>query len=245
MIIMTQILLFLALAIGLWRNQAFYFVLILLIVYIIMIGAPASAVRAGLMAGLLLLAQKVGRLRSADRAIVFAATIMLVINPLLLKSDVGFQLSFMATLSIIYLKPILDQATNEWPNPFRFKDILTMTLAAQLGVLPLLVFHFGRLSLISPLANLLIVPLLPVIMIMGMILSFTGLIWLALARAIAWILWLLLTYLVKVVEYLSSLPLAAVEFKNVSWLILIGYYLVLILFVWRYRNTLKKRPIAC
>jgi competence protein ComEC len=232
MIIMTQILLFLGLAIGLWRGQAFYFVLILLIIYILMIGAPASAVRAGLMAGLLLLAQKIGRLRTADRAVVLAATTMLTINPSLLKADVGFQLSFMATLSIIYLKPIFDEKTVKWPNPWRFKDILTMTLAAQLGTLPVLIFHFGRLSLISPLANLLIVPFLPVIMISGMILSFTGLVWLGLAKIIAWPVWWLLSYLVKVVDYLSSVPLAALEFRKVSLIILIGYYLVLGSFVW-------------
>jgi len=227
MIIMTQILLFLALGIGLWRSQAFYFVLILLILYILMIGAPSSAVRAGIMAGLLLFAQKMGRLRSADRAVVFAATIMLMFNPLLIKSDVGFQLSFMATLSIIYLKPILDQKTEKLPNPLRIKDIITMTLAAQLGTLPLLIFHFGRLSLISPLANLLIVPLLPGIMIMGMVLVFVGLIWLPLAKIIAWPIWFLLTYLVKVVDYSSSIPLATIEFKSFSIIFLIGYYLVL------------------
>ena len=231
MIIMSQILLFLGLAVGLWRQQAFYFVLILLFIYILMIGAPASAIRAGIMAGLLLLAQKSGRLRSADRAVVFAATIMLLINPFLLKSDVGFQLSFIATLSIIYLKPILDDKTNKLPNPYQIKDILTMTLAAQLGTLPILIFHFGRLSLISPLANLLIVPLLPVIMISGIVLSFTGLIWLSLAKIIAWPVWFLLTYVVKVVDYLSAVPLAAYEFKSASWIFLIGYYVIL---VWIY-----------
>jgi len=233
MIIMSQILLFLALGLGLWRGQAFYFVLFFLILYIIMIGAPASAVRAGIMAGLLLLAQKIGRLRSADRAVVFAATAMLAVNPLLLKADVGFQLSFMACLSIIYLKPILDDKTISWPNPWRLKDILTMTLAAQLGTLPILIFHFGRLSLISPLANLLIVPLLPVIMISGIVLSFAGLIWLALAKIIALPVWFLLSYLVKVVDYLSYFPLAAIEFRNASLIILIGYYVILIFFIWR------------
>jgi len=231
MIIMTQILLFLALGIGLWRGQAFYFVVILLILYITMIGAPASAVRAGLMAGLLLLAQKIGRLRNADRAVVFAATGILVVNPLLLKSDVGFQLSFMACLSIIYLKPILDAKTAKWPNPFRLKDILTMTLAAQLGALPILIFHFGNLSLISPLANLLIVPFLPVIMISGIFLVFTGLVWLGLAKILAWPVWFLLSYVVKVVDYLSSFPLAAYEFKNASWGILGMYYVGLVVFI--------------
>ncbi len=233
MIIMSQILLWLALGLGLWRGQAFYFVLFFLVLYIIMIGAPASAVRAGLMAGLLLLAQKIGRLRSADRAVVLAATTMLAINPSLLKADVGFQLSFMAVLSIIYLKPILDDKTISWPNPWRLKDILTMTLAAQLGTLPILIFHFGRLSLVSPLANLLIVPLLPVIMISGMILSFAGLIWLTLAKIIAWPVWLLLTYLVKVIDYLVAFPLSVVEFRSASLVILSGYYLILVFFIWR------------
>jgi competence protein ComEC len=212
MIIMTQILLFLALGIGLWRGQAFYFVIIILILYIIMIGAPASAVRAGIMAGLLLLVQKLGRLRGASQAVIFAAVIMLLINPALLRSDVGFQLSFVATLSIIYLKPILDNKTANWPNPRRLKDILTMTLAAQIGTLPLLIFHFGRLSLVSPIANLLIVPFLPLLMILGMILCFGGLIYLPLAKIIVWPTWLLLTYVIKIVGYLSSIPLAAINF---------------------------------
>ncbi|MFH1966474.1 MAG: ComEC/Rec2 family competence protein [Patescibacteria group bacterium] len=233
MIIMTQILLFLGLGIGLWRSQVFYFVLILLVLYIIMIGAPASAVRAGIMAGLLLIAQKIGRLRSADRTVIFAATIMLLFNPLLLKSDVGFQLSFAATLSIIYLKPIFDKKTSKWPNPWRLKDILTMTLAAQLGTLPILIFHFGRLSLISPIANILIVPILSFIMIGGMILIFFGLIWLPLGKIIVWPIWFLLTYLVKVVNYLSSVPLATIDFNNISWFFLIGYYLILIWIIWQ------------
>ena len=230
MIIMTQILLFLALGIGLWRKHAFYFVIILLTLYILMIGAPASAVRAGIMAGLLLLAQKLGRLRGSSRAIIFAAVIMLLINPLLIKSDVGFQLSFMACLSIIYLKPILDEKIIKWPNLFHIKDILTMTLAAQLGVLPLLVFHFGQLSLISPVANILIVPFLPIIMISGIFLCFAGLIWLSLANIIAYPVWLILTYILKIVDYLSF-PLAVYEFKSFSLFFLILFYLFLVWYV--------------
>ena len=231
MIIWTQILMYLCLAAGLWRKQAFYFVLILLFLYILMIGFPASAVRAGIMAGLLLLAQQAGRLRSADRAVVFAAAIMLMLNPLLLKSDVGFQLSFAAVLSIIYLKPLIDKLCKSLPNPFKLKDILTLTLAAQIGVLPLLILHFGRLSLISPIANLLIVPFLPALMISGLVLTFTGLIWLGLAKIIAWLVWLLLTFIVKIIEYLSQIPLASYSIQSFSWVYLIGYYLVLVIVI--------------
>ncbi len=239
MIIMTQILLFLGLALGLWRHQVFYFVLIILIFYIIMIGAPPSAIRAGIMASLLLLAQRFGRLRTAGRSIVFAATIMLIFNPLLLKLDVGFQLSFLATLGIVYLKPIIDKRIENWPNSFKLKDILTMTLAAQCSTLPVLIFHFGRLSLISPLANILIVPLLPVIMIGGIVLSLSGCIWIGFAQIIAWLIYLVLNYLILVVEYLSKIPLAVIEFKSISLIILIGYYLFLIFFIYRQREMVK------
>jgi len=233
MVIIAEILLFLGLGFGLWRGQAFYFVLIFLFLYIIIVGAPASAIRAGIMSGLLLLAQKIGRLNSAHRAVIFAGVIMLAINPLLLKFDAGFQLSFMAVLGIIFLKPILDKRTETWPNPLGLKDVLTMTFAAQLGVLPLLIFNFGQLSLISPLANLLIVPFLPIIMLSGLVLSLVGLVWLSLAKIIAWPIWLLLTYIIKITDWLSLVPLAAYKFNKVSWLILVGYYLVLAIIVRR------------
>jgi len=236
MIIMTQILLSFGLALGLWRQQIFYFVLIILIIYIIMIGAPASAVRAGIMAGLLLLAQKAGRLRSASRAVIFAATAMLVFNPLLLKSDVGFQLSFLAVLGIIYFNPILDDKMARWPNPFYLKDVLIMTFSAQIATLPISIFHFSRLSLISPLTNLLIVPLSSLIMISGMVLTFSGLIWLPLAKIIAGPIWFLLTYIIKTVDLSSLLPLAAVEIGSISWVILVGYYLALMFFVWSWQR---------
>jgi len=231
MIIMSEILLFLLLGIGLWRRQAFYFVLILLFIYIIMIGAPASAIRAGLMAGLLMLAQQIGRLRDASRGLVFAAVAMLAINPLLLKIDVGFQLSFIASLSIIYLKPIFDRKLEKLPEFLNLKDILTLTLAAQIGVLPILIFHFGQVSLISPIANLLIVPFLPFLMLSGLIISISGFISSLLSRLIAFPIYLLLNYIIKSVEILSGIPLAFFEIRYFHWVFLVAYYSILILII--------------
>ena len=134
-------------------------------------------------------------------------------------------------MSIFYLKPILDNKIVKWPNPFRIKDILTMTLSAQIGVLPLLIFHFGQLSIISPIANILIVPLLPVIMISGIFLCFAGLLWLSLAKIIAWLNWLLLSYIVLIVDCLSYVPLAFYEFKSFSLVFLVLYYSALIWYV--------------
>ncbi len=235
LVIFSQILVFLGLALGLWRGQVFYFVLILLVGYVLMIGAPPSAIRAALFSAMLLLAQKTGRLRSAERAVIVAAALMLLFNPLLLRFDVGFQLSFIAVLAIIYLKGPLDEKLKRLPNPFRLKDVLTITLAAQLGVLPILVFHFGRISFVSPLANLLIVPFLPLMVIGGIATIFLGLIYLPLSKIIAFPLWFLLVYFTELISLFSRLPGASYDLSSCPSLFLflplsLIYYLFL--FAW-------------
>ena len=167
--IISNLILGFLLWLGLWRNQAFYLSIILIIFYILMIGAPASAIRAGIMAILFLTAQHFGRLSSASRAIVFVATLMLWQNPLILRWDIGFQLSFLATMGIIYLQEILSEKLKKIPDFLQLRSNLSATLAAQIFVFPILIYNFGQISIISPLTNIFILPLIPVITILGFI----------------------------------------------------------------------------
>ncbi|MEK9209456.1 MAG: ComEC/Rec2 family competence protein, partial [Patescibacteria group bacterium] len=174
---------FFGLTLRLGWNRAFYLVLFITIFYIVMIGAPASAVRAGIMAGIMLLGQKIGRPYFALRALFVAGAAMLLFNPLLLFFDVGFQLSFLAVLGIIYLFPIFDSfdsylykfahsrlggakfiKNSRWQGP---RQLVAMTLSAQVFTLPILVYNFGSVSLVSPIVNVLVVPLLPAILVFG------------------------------------------------------------------------------
>ena len=223
--ILSGILMYLGMMLGLWRGQAFYFAIILLTLFIIMVGLPPSAVRAGIMGGLFLLAQKVGRPRAAGRAIVFAATGMLAVNPLLLRLDVGFQLSFLAVMGIIYLMPHFQK----WIKC----QVLAMTLAAQVFVLPILIYNFGYFSVVAPLTNILIVPLLPFIMVAGFIFSLAGTIFQPLGWILSWPAWLLLTYLTQIVDWFSQLPFAALTIENLHWSFLIIAYLILGSIAWR------------
>ncbi len=238
--IITLALMYLLIWLGLWRRHAFWFVLVFISLYIIMIGMPASAVRGGVMGLILAWAQKEGRLRGATRAIIFVAIPMLLINPLLLRFDVGFQLSFCAVLGIIWFKPFFDRWLNRIPNILNFRDILAMTFAAQIGTLPILVHNFGRISLVSPLVNVLIVPLLPYILGGGFIFGFAGMIWSILGQILSWPSWLLLTYVSKIVGYFSQLPYASVTAKNVHWVWLVGYYVILIAILVWWRNKKRK-----
>ena len=223
--ILSGILMYLGMMLGLWRGQAFYFAIILLTLFIIMVGLPPSAVRAGIMGGLFLLAQKVGRPRAAGRAIVFAAAGMLAVNPLLLRLDVGFQLSFLAVMGIIYLMPHFQK----WIKC----QVLAMTLAAQVFVLPILIYNFGYFSVVAPLTNILIVPLLPFIMVAGFIFSLAGTIFQPLGWILSWPAWLLLTYLTQIVDWFSQIPFAALTVENLHWFFLLIAYLILGSIAWR------------
>ncbi len=246
-IILSGILMWLGLWLGLWRGQAFYFAIILLFLFILIVGAPASAIRAGIMGGLFLFAQKLGRLRAAGRALVFAAALMLIHNPLLLMSDVGFQLSFLAALGIIYLMPIFQywfaprQPVPFCPAPFFTKrcvfyikkffspvsGLLAMTFAAQIFTLPILIYNFGYMSRIAPLTNILVVPLLPYIMVLGFIFALAGLFSQPLGLLLSLPAWFLLTYIIKLVDWFSGFSWASLTIENIHWLWLIVAYLVL------------------
>ena len=238
--IIASLILSFALSLGLWRQQASYLTIFLLLLYILMIGFPASAVRAGIMAILFLIAQYFGRLSSASRAIIFAATFMLAQNPLLLRLDVGFQLSFLAIMGIIYLQPAFSEWLKKIPNPkaFPLRATLSATLSAQIFTLPILIYNFGYIPLVSPLTNILIVPFLAPITILIFIFGITGMIFSPLAFILSWPTWLSLTYIISIVNYFSKLSFASLSLK-ISWIWLIISYLILALITWRLQERKK------
>jgi len=241
-VIISEIMMFVLIAIGLWRKHAFWFVLALIFLFILMVGAPASAVRAGIMGAILLYAQKIGRISSASRIMIFAAAIMLIFNPLLLRYDVGFQLSFLAVFGLIYLKPILDELILKKIKKEELDaiiQIITTTLAAQIAVLPVLIYNFGRISFISPLTNILIVPLIPFLTAIGLIFIGGAIIWGFLGKILLWPAYFGVAYVLKIIEWFSKIPWAAKEIQNIHWLFLIGYYVLLIGLIWLFKRSKK------
>ncbi|MFH1401404.1 MAG: ComEC/Rec2 family competence protein [Parcubacteria group bacterium] len=239
--ILAGLLMYCGLALGFWREQVFYFTVILLILYIIMVGAPASAVRAGIMGGIVLFGQKTGRISTSSRALIFVAAAMLFQNPLILKLDIGFQLSFLAVMGIIYLMPLFQNLIFMIPNPgiFPLKNILSMTLAAQIFTLPILIYNFGYFSLAAPLTNILIVPLIPFIMVFGFIFSLVGIFLPVMGWVFSWPSWFLLAYIIKIINFFSMISFAKLELKNIHWLWLASFYLVLVFFIWRWEQNQK------
>jgi len=237
------------------RRWSFGLSVAAIVLFVLMTGAAASVVRAAVMGVLVLLAQQVGRLYQIRNALVLAGALMVYLNPRVLVWDLGFQLSFAATLGLVYISPILQEwlAPKDEEKEFVYgqvnakafvkslksaKLVLATTLAAQIAVLPLLVVNFGQLSLIAPLANILILPVIPITMLVGFLSALAGLIFLPLGKILGWLAWLFLTYEIKIIELLAKIPLAAVSFKW-SWLAGGIYYAVLIWLIWRFNRKQK------
>ena len=227
------------LALGFWRGRTFYFSIAIIFFYILMIGAPASGVRAGIMGSLFLIAQYFGRISIGARAIVIASVFMLVHNPLLLTLDVGFQLSFLAVLGLIYLLPHFLLWLKRVPDFLTIRYSLAATLAAQVFTLPILIYNFGRIPIISPIINILIVPILPFITILGFLFSLLGVIWLPLGQILSWPAWLLLTYEVKIIDWFSQIFFVSLSVENLHWIWLVISYLILGFIVWRLQKKVK------
>lgn len=222
-IIVISALMYLFLAIGLWRKQAFALTIVFILLFIALTGFQPSTIRASIMAFFLLLAQAVGRLKDATRAIVLTALIMLFINPFLLF-DVGFQLSFLAVLGINYFSPIFNNYLRKIP----FKNILAMTLAAQTFTLPILIYNFGYFSIIAPITNLLVLPVLPFILILGFFSLFLGIIFILPTH-------ILLTYLIKISEIFSAFSFSSINL-SFSVFFCVLYYIFLIYFIYSYKR---------
>lgn len=230
--IICSVLMSLFLGIGLWRNQAFYLTVIFIFLFVAMIGFQASVVRAGIMGVIMLLAQKFGRLSTSARAIVITATIMLLLNPMLLRWDVGFQLSFLAILGIVLLAKPIESFLRFIPQEkfINLRSVISATLSAQIFTLPILIYNFGRISLISPITNILVVPIIDWLMILGFLFGILSTIWSALAWIFIWPCWFLITYTLKVIDIFSQ-PWAIKSVENVHWSWLIILYFILSIFV--------------
>lgn len=176
-----------------------------IVFFTIISGAGASVVRAAIMGGLLIIARARDRIYGVGNALVFAGALMLFLNPRLLRYDAGFQLSFLATMGLIYLSPYFDKWFVRIPNFLSLRSNLTATLSAQTATLPVLLFGFGQFSLVAPLANILILPAIPPTMLFGFLAGIVSFVSIGLASIIAIPAWALLSWQLFVVKFLSAL----------------------------------------
>ncbi len=133
--------------------------------FVVLVGGSAAVVRAGIMGSLTLWGLFTGRRSQVFFALLWSALLMVIWNPYILVYDVGFQLSFASTFGLLVFVPLLDEKMPKWEKGKELREGLLLTVAAQIATFPFMAFHFGRVSLISPVANVLAVPFLPFAML--------------------------------------------------------------------------------
>lgn len=198
MAVVAALVFILFIALGLKRTWATLATFFILVIYIAMVGFSSAAIRAGLMGMLLLVGFLLGRLQKLLYAILVSAIAMTLWDNELLY-DVGFQLSFgaMAGLAVFYSR------FKEWflrlpvASLIPFKEIIPASFAANVAIFPILAYHFGQVSFISPVSNFFILPIVPFLMILGFVAELSG-----------WFispLWLILEYSIRIITFFGSL----------------------------------------
>jgi len=209
--IICGLLIDLFLACGLPRKKSFGLVTASLILFIILIGWPASATRAAVMGWLVVLAATVGRKNKINYALIFSAAAMIAVNPKILRTDVGFQLSFLAVIGLVYFQPFFSRRLSWVPEGLGLRDALSLTLAAQVTTLPLIIYNFGRISLLAPLVNLFAVPVMLYLMLVGFLAVGLSLIFPPAGAYFFLPVWLMTNYLIKIIEWFSGFAYAAIN----------------------------------
>jgi competence protein ComEC len=194
------------------------------ILFIIMTGGSSTAIRAGIMATLALVARATGRNYDVARALILAGVFMILLNPFLLAYDVSFELSFLATIAVIFLAPRIEKYFLWVPARFGLRDIVSITCAAYVFVFPFILYKMGNFSLVALPANVLILPFIPFTMMLGFLTGFAGLIWYVFAVPLGSVSYLFLHYELGVISFFSNLPFAAFSFPDFPlWLTITIY----------------------
>ena len=204
------------------RKASFWFSFLAIFGFAVIAGWSASVVRAAVMGAVLLVGLKAGRPYAAGPGIALAAAVMIALNPRVLFWDVGFQLSFLATLGIVYGLPLLEKASGLESDAFGFRAAALSSLAAIVATLPLSLIQFGQLPVYALLANLLVLPLVPYVMLSGFLstLPFLG-------PGFAFIAKFLLAYMVWIVGIIACWP-GAVFKVNLGPLAALGSYALIL-----------------
>lgn len=197
------------------RRARYLAITLLLIFYCLLTGARPSVIRATIMAIVLLVGFLLRREIRLSYSLVLAALIILMVNPRQLF-NLGFQLSFISVISIVYLSPIIKNLCNlkfnlrNHKNRFLkfFISALSVSLAAWLGVFPLVIYYFKIVSPIAVLANLVVVPYLALVIALGFSLLFVGIIFPVLAPVFAAPANLSVVVLLQIIKLFNQVPWA-------------------------------------
>src|SRR3989344_6586637 len=221
------------------RQLALFFSIFGILIYVVLAGFEASIIRAAIMGILAFSAQILGRQRLSSYGLILAGYFMVLLNPETIF-DIGFQLSFIATTGLLYIRPIFYSSEfikRILGNSLVGEDIAT-TISAQAATLPILLANFGAYSIWSIVVNALVLWTVPILMIIGGIGGVLGLFSDFAGKIFIFVSFPLLFYFEKIVNLFSGFG-GLVTIGNLSWQVVAGYYLFLTSLIYILRANKK------
>ncbi len=237
-IVIGMLLSFGILIFGRQRSIYIWLALVAIWLYALLTGMHPPVIRGAIMGSLFLIAEYLGRQRSAITALAFAAAVMVGIQPQILWS-VSFQLSFLAMTGLIFIYPYFQAWGRKRVTALSgdrekvaatgsmITDSFAVTLAAIVAVLPLVAYNFEVVSLVGLPATLFSLPALPAIIVTAALVAFVGLFVPFIAQLLGWLAWLFLSYLLLVVQGFDALPGSSFQVSGISSWQVWGYYILL------------------
>ena len=207
------------------RKQTLLFTTCLVVLFVFLTGGGASVLRAGVMGVVVISAKFFERRLNVGRVIIYTVGIMLFVNPLMLFWDVGFQLSVLATVGVVYGTPGVVKLLGKLWLPRKIVEVLATSLAAIVMTLPLIAYTFGQVSSVAVLSNLIVVPLVPIIMLLGFLLFIPGI-----GEGLAWYTDHGIRLLIKILESLGSWSGAVWRFKPGPFELVFAYILIVVFY---------------
>lgn len=227
--------------------------IILLILFMLLTGCTSSVNRACIMAILMLIAELLYRKSDVYNNLAISALILLIINPYSLL-DIGFQLSYMGTIGIVFLHDKIGNFIKINNKIVKyFFEMIAVTTCANLAIIPIMMFHFNTISLTFYFSNIIVGPILGIVVIIGFIMFFISLIFTPISSLIAIVLNLMLKFIIKIAEITANMPFSKITIITPSFFFIIVWYLIIISISYKQKvkifyhknNKLIKKIVAC
>lgn len=215
-----------------------YILIIFIALFLLMTGFSVTGLRAGLMAIIVIITRNYGLMAQKDRLLVIAGTLLLLWRPYSLWYDLSFQLSIIATFSVLFLAPIVElKYLYKIKNNF-VRDLFATTIAATIFTMPIIMYSVNQVSLVSLFANLIIGPIVPIITGLNLGLIFISFIT-PLAYVIGGLASVLHSFILFVTHFFAQLPFAQIQIGMPVILLVVIYTL----FTWWVIREYKKLEI--
>lgn len=206
--------------------------------FVLISGASLPVVRAGLMGTFALIALLEGGQSLVHVSLPFSGALMVLVDPEVVSSA-SFQLSFCSTAGLVYLVPVLEGYLEKYVG--FLGESTFVTLSAIIATIPITIYHFGRISMVAPMVNFFVLPVVEYVMLAGVVLlvlpQAAGVIY----SICIGVVWAPLEYFITVVVWFSKIPFASVSVGSVpAWAVALAYAVIVCIILERYPVGISK-----